>query len=1625
MGLVYEPTQTGDNKASTWRTLARLKFVAFSTMPLPPPAFDLPGVQSFDGTADDVINLPHDNILEIAEATIAFSFIATNVTTRQGLVTKDASGFAGGGNHLAMYINKGDFVVRFQDGSTSTFLSLGGLVAGQEYEVAATFGAGGVQLYVDGVLIGSDSSHIMSWTGNQEYLQIGGLGWGSQTGQSGFTDPLAGQMADVQIFDQVLDASQIAELASNSVPGNTAPVAAPDTASVAEDDAVTISVLANDTDADGDSITISGLGVPGNGSVAIDDNGTPGDQTDDRIVYTPDADFNGTDSFTYTISDGRGGSATGAVDITVTPEPDVPDAVNDTATAQLGTPVVIPVLANDNDPDGDTLQVSAVTQGTDGAVAINPDGTVTYTAGAGFPGTDSFTYTIIDGNGGTDTATVTISSFPSPVFDLPGVQSFSGSNGDVINLPPAANLNIAEATIAFSFTADTVNSTQGLFTKDASGFAGGGNHLAIYIQNGTLTARFQDGTASTMLTQGGLAAGQEYEIAATFGANGIELYVDGVLVGSDTGHIMSWTGNQEYLQIGGLGWGSQTGQSNFTNPFSGQIADVQIYDQVLDATQIAELASTAVPGNTSPIAAADATTIAEDGSATIEVLANDTDADGDPLAITGTAAPGNGSVSIDDNGTPIDQTDDRIVYTPNADFNGADSFTYIISDGRGGTATGTVDVTVTPVPDAPIAAGDTASAQLGTPVIIPVLANDTDADGDPLQVIAVTPGSNGAVAINPDGTVTYTPGVGFQGSDSFTYTVSDGNGGTDIAVVTIKTFNAAPRIATGISAFDRQIVDTTMPLTHVAVAADFDGDGDIDLASTSEQDDTVAWFENDGNLNFTKRVIDPSLESAYPLSIADVDQDGDVDILAGGYRADQYVLYDNDGSGNFTKNVILTENGAHSIVAADIDGDGDNDLVTASQDASTISWLENVGDTFTQRVIDAGASAAKTALTADVDGDGDIDIISTENASDRVSWYENDGAGNFAVRIISSSANGAYYAVAGDLDGDGDQDIVSASQVDNTIAWYRNDGTNNFSKITIDNTALGARSVLTADLDGDGDVDVLAASVDDDTIAFYENAGDGTFTTHVVSDLVDGAYGVEAFDVDLDGQLDVLSAGRNDGTISVHLQSKAHTLDVAAAGLVQIDQSVLRAVDPDNTPLELTFTVLTAPTAGELRLDGTALSPGGTFTQQDIDDNRLTYVHLTLGQNTDIFTFTLADGGQGGLTPARGSFTVNVVAPPPSAADDSATTAEDQAVSIDVLANDSDPGGLAISLLSAGTASNGAVVINDNGTPGNPDDDTLTYTPNADFFGADTFVYTLGNSSGGADTATVNVTVTPVPDAPDAVDDAATALAGTPAIIPVLDNDTDADGDTFLVTSVTQGTDGSVVINPDGTVTYTPGAGYTGSDSFTYTIDDGNGGTDTASVSVSAFPLPVFELSGLQTYGGTSGDVVNLPHDTNLEIAEATIAFSFVANDVTPRQGLVTKDASGFVGGGNHLAIYVDKGDLNARFQDGSTSSVLSQNGLVDGREYEVAATFGADGVQLYVDGVLVGADSSHIMSWETNQEYLQIGGLGWGSQAGQSDYTNPLAGQIADVQIFDQVLEQDDLLTLASESSFDMFGMT
>ena len=142
--------------------------------------------------------------------------------------------------------------------------------------------------------------------------------------------------------------SNVATVTITIAPVNDAPVAANDSATTNEDTAVTIAVLANDTDVDGDVLTVTGASAPLHGAAVPNANGT--------ITYTPAADYNGADTFTYTVSDGHGGLATGTVSVTITPVNDAPVATSDAATTAEDTAISIAVPGNDTDVNDDDLR---------------------------------------------------------------------------------------------------------------------------------------------------------------------------------------------------------------------------------------------------------------------------------------------------------------------------------------------------------------------------------------------------------------------------------------------------------------------------------------------------------------------------------------------------------------------------------------------------------------------------------------------------------------------------------------------------------------------------------------------------------------------------------------------------------------------------------------------------------------------------------------------------------------------------------------------------------------------------------------------------------------------------------------------------------------------------------------------------------------------------------------------------------------------------------------------------------------------------------------------------------------------------------------------------------------------
>lgn len=617
---------------------------------------------------------------------------------------------------------------------------------------------------------------------------------------------------------------------------NTAPKAVDDTATTNEDTAVDVSVLANDTDVDSDTLSVASVTQPSHGSAAINANGT--------VKYTPAANYNGTDTFTYTVSDGHGGSDTATVTITIAAVNDAPDAVNDAVNASEDAALDINVLANDTDAENDTLTITGITQPSHGTTAINPDSTVKYTPNANWNGTDTFTYSISDGNGGSDTATVTVTV--AAVNDAPNaVNDLANTNEDT-----AVNINVVVNDTDIDGDTLTVSSvTQGAHGTVSINPDGKVKYLPNANWNGTdtFTYTISDGHGGTD------TATVTVKVKAVNDAP--DAVDDTVNINEDSTVNINVLANDTDVENNTLTIKSITQPSHGTtvvNPdktikyvpnanYNGTDTFTYTISDGKGGKDTATVTVNIAAVNDSPDAIDDTANTDEDTAVDIDVLANDTDVDNDTLTVTGFIQPSHGSVVVNADGT--------VKYTPAANWNGTDTFMYVISDGNGQSDIATVTVTVNAVNDAPKAEDDTATTDEDSAVKISVLANDTDVENDLLSVVDVTDPSHGTVVINADGTITYTPDANWFGTDVFTYTIMDTHEASSTATVTVtvKPVNDAP------VALDDTATTSEDTLINIDVLTN---DTDVDNDTLSIIDVTIpahgkAVITTDGKISYT------------------------------------------------------------------------------------------------------------------------------------------------------------------------------------------------------------------------------------------------------------------------------------------------------------------------------------------------------------------------------------------------------------------------------------------------------------------------------------------------------------------------------------------------------------------------------------------------------------------------------------------------------------------------------------------------------------------------------------------------------------------------------------------------------
>ncbi len=577
-------------------------------------------------------------------------------------------------------------------------------------------------------------------------------------------------------------------------------------------------------------------------------------------------------------------------------------------------------------------------------------------------------------------------------------------------------------------------------------------------------------------------------------------------------------------------------------------------------------------------------------------------------------------------------------------------------------------------------------------------------------------------------------------------------------------------------------------VTPGVLFGDYDDDGDIDLYlanGTQGYEWQGFLYQNDGNGDFSRITGVGSITSDQFTSgggaWGDADGDGDLDLIVanpftrGSFPTNysEVSLYINNGDGTFSdapsSDLVAEESSRSKIAAAWADYDNDDDIDVFVSNATFLGAGENHAlyqnngslnfDEVSNTMTNNGSSARGGFSWADYDNDGDQDIVTVSGApgQETVLWI-NEGSDFRKYLLIASgetegiSSEGASW---GDYDNDGDPDLFIAnggeieSPEENIL--YRNDGvdgngdpiftkldsTSGVGPITDDND-LSLASAW-GDYNNDGYLDLFVGNDGDYDSGYrsrlYINNADGTFskeTSTILVDSADFARGAAWADVDSDGNLDIMVGREGQNRLFKNNGSDNNFLNVQLTG------------NTSNTA------AIGAIVRVKANIDGQNMwQMRDVSAQTGYGSHNSFRLHFGLGDATNVDSLKIEWPGTGNVDVYTDVAANQFVSyseqtstnTPPEANDDSADTDEDSSVTIDVLANDSDPDGDELTVFDVTQPSNGTVNINV--------DSTVTYTPDADFYGSDAFDYVASDGNGGKDTATVSVEVYSVNDPPE------------------------------------------------------------------------------------------------------------------------------------------------------------------------------------------------------------------------------------------------------------------------------------
>ena len=898
------------------------------------------------------------------------------------------------------------------------------------------------------------------------------------------------------------------------------------------------------------------------------------------------------------------------------------------------------------------------------------------------------------------------------------------------------------------------------------------------------------------------------------------------------------------------------------------------------------------------------------------VLANDSDPEGHALTMIKDSDPANGTLSINPDGS--------FSYTPNIGFTGTDTFTYKASDSDLESAVATVTITVNAVNQPPVAKDDFYTTSQDVTLVIKgpgILLNDSDPEGHSLVFTITSLPAHGTLTMAQDGGFSYTPDSGYSGIDGFSYTVNDGQLDSVIgatAQITVNFVNKPP-VANNDSYSMPQ--DTVLRIAAPGVLTnDSDPEGHaLTMIKDSDPANGILAINPDGSFSYLPKIGFTGTDT-FTYKVSDSDLESAVATVTITVNAVNKPPVANNDSYSMPQDTVLRI-AAPGVLANDSDPEGHaltmikdsdpaNGILAINPDGS-FSYLPKIGftgtDTFTYKASDSDLESAVATVTITVNAVNQPpvavnDAYSTPQdtvltiAAPGILVNDSDPEGHaLSINVLTQPANGhlnvaidggiSYTPDAGFTGVDAFTYTVNDGQADSNTATVQitvnavnqPPVANNDSYSTPQDTVLNiaAPGVLANDSDPEGHALTMIKDSDpangtlsihpDGSFSYTPNigfTGTDTFTYKASDSDLESAVATVTITVNAVNQPPVAN---NDS----YSTPQDTVLNITAPGILVNDN------DPESHSLSIS--VLTQPANGHL-----SVGLDGSFS----------YTPDVAYSGTDAFTYSVNDGALDSNT-ATVQITVSAVNQPPVANDDSYSTPQDTVLDIaapGILANDTDPEGHALSISVLTQPANGHLSVGLDGS--------FSYTPDTAFSGTDAFTYRVNDGALDSNMATVQITVNAVNQPPVANDDSYSTPQDTALNVAapgVLANDSDPEGHALTMIKDSDPANGTLSINPDGSFSYTPNAGYTGTDSFTYKASDSDleSAIATVTITINLVNLPPVAVD----------DAYSVVQDTDLNV----IAPGVLGNDSDPEGHnlnltVLTQPANG------HLAVALDGG---------------------------------------------------------------------------------------------------------------------